>query len=53
MLLTKFYNIEYEQQLLAIIDKYSKNIMMCFTMVIGVVRSSEQQGKFRKLEHFF
>jgi hypothetical protein len=30
-LLTKFYSIEYEQQLLAIIDKYSKNIIMCFT----------------------
>jgi hypothetical protein len=31
MLLTKFFRIEYEQQLLEIIDKYSKNIIMCLT----------------------
>jgi hypothetical protein len=30
IVLNKFYNIQYEQKLLSIIDKYSSNIIMCF-----------------------
>ncbi len=31
MVLKKFYDVQYEQKLLSIIDKYSSNIIMCFT----------------------